>query len=83
MNPSGVETSIFWDNYINTMAANGLAPHVTRSSTAMVMTMQDKKVFVFYMERLQPHASSQELSNYGKCKFIFNVPQTEFSTSVN
>ena len=32
---------------INTMAADALAPCVTRSSEAMVLTMQNERVFVF------------------------------------
>ena len=31
INPFGVETGIFWENYVNTMAANALALHVISS----------------------------------------------------
>ena len=43
VNPSGAEAGIFRKIYVNTMAADVLAPGVARSSTAMVLTMQDKQ----------------------------------------
>ena len=33
------------DNWVNTMAADALAPQVARSSATMVLDMQDKLVF--------------------------------------
>ena len=43
-NPSGVGTRIFKENWVNTMAADALAPCIARSSAAMVLTLQDKQV---------------------------------------
>ena len=41
-NPSGADAGIFQENPVNTMAADALAPHVTRSSAAMVLNMEEK-----------------------------------------
>ena len=51
-NPCGAGTGMFWDNYINTMAVDALAPCVARSSAAMGLTMQDRRVLVFHKEGL-------------------------------
>ena len=47
INPSD-ESGIFQDDQVNIIAANALAPCITRSSAAMVLAMQDKQVFVFH-----------------------------------
>ena len=41
INSFGAETGIFWDDYINTMAADDLAPCVARSWAVMILTMLD------------------------------------------
>ena len=38
-NSSGTEAQIFHENYVNTLAADVLAPRVAKPSTAMVLTM--------------------------------------------
>ena len=38
---SSAETKIFQENQANTMAADTLAPCVTRASAAMILPMQD------------------------------------------
>ena len=43
VNPSGAEAGIFRKIYVNTMAADVLAPGVARSSAAMVLIIQDKQ----------------------------------------
>ena len=48
-----VETGIFWDNYVNTMAADALASEIAKSSTIMVMTIYDKQARVFHVERFE------------------------------
>ena len=52
---SGVETRIFWDNWVNTctIAADNLAPCDARSSVAMILIVQDKLVLVFHKEVFQ------------------------------
>ena len=44
--PSGAETRIFWENQVNSMAADGLAPCVTRWSATVVLTMHGKHILV-------------------------------------
>ena len=44
---------IFWENLINTMAADGLVSCVTRSSPAMVLDMQYKWILVCQEEGFQ------------------------------
>ena len=38
-NPSDPEAGILWENYVNCIAADTLAPSITRSLAAMVLTM--------------------------------------------
>ena len=52
INPSYAETRIF-QNRVNTMAADELAPSVLRSSAAMVLTKLDNQVRVFHNKGLQ------------------------------
>ena len=42
MNLSGAETSIFWKNKVNIIAADALVPCIARTSAAMVLNKQDK-----------------------------------------
>ena len=46
---SGAETGIFWDNYANTVAADGMALSFAGSS---VLTLQDKQILGFHKEYL-------------------------------
>ena len=39
VNPSDAETGKFQEYYVNTIAVDGLAPCVARSSAAMILTM--------------------------------------------
>ena len=48
--PSGSESSISRDNWVNIMYADATAPSTTGSSAATVLRMQDKWVFVFHGE---------------------------------
>ena len=41
---------IFWDNEVNTMAADALAPCVARTSATIALIMLDKQVLVFHKE---------------------------------
>ena len=45
--PSVAETRIFSANLVNTMTADALAPCIARTSTAMILILQDKRVVVF------------------------------------
>ena len=37
--PSDAEVRMLWENFVNTIGADALAPSFSRSSTAMVWTM--------------------------------------------
>ena len=71
VNDSGVEIEIFWENYVNTMAADALATCITRTSAAMVLHMQVKPVlvhcYVSHMRRL----SFEELKKMQKYFYVF------------
>ena len=56
---NGTGTTIYQVNWIDTVADDALAPAITRSSTGMVLTMQDKRVLVFHMELFQTPLPSQ------------------------
>ena len=46
-NPFGAELGMFRDNSLNIITSDALAPCITRSSAAVVLTAQDKQVLVF------------------------------------
>ena len=50
---------IFWEIYVNTMAADALAPGITETSATMVLTLQEKHVLVLYEKGLQLPVSYQ------------------------
>ena len=54
----GVETGIFWDNYVKIMA-----PCSTETSIAIVLNMQDKQVLVVYGEGFRIQNSRNLLGN--------------------
>ena len=41
------KTGILRENFVNTMAADDLAPYVARPSAAMILIMKDKHIFDF------------------------------------
>ena len=45
------ETGIFKDKQVYTMAADALAAWIARSLASMILTMQDKPVIMFRMEK--------------------------------
>ena len=47
---------MFQDYYVNTIAADALAPYVARSSAVMVLTKWDKQVIVFHGRGLSRYA---------------------------
>ena len=47
------------DKLVNTIAADTLAPRITKSPAAMVLYKQDKQVLVFWMEKFQLPEHSQ------------------------
>ena len=53
INPSGTEVKIFHANYVNIMADDALAPSITRSSAAMVLTEKGKQVLDIHEGRIQ------------------------------
>ena len=53
-----LQTGIFLDNFISTMAADDPCPWITRSSAAKVLILQDKWALVFHGERFHPLVSS-------------------------
>ena len=56
---SGAANRIFWTNWVNTMAADALAPCIARSSATMVLTVQGKWIFVFHEDEFQLPTPSQ------------------------
>ena len=60
INPFSAETGILQDKWVDTMAADALAPCVARASASMVLTMQDKQLLVFHKERFQRPVLSQD-----------------------
>ena len=59
INPPSAETEILWDNLINTIIADTLAPRVARPWAAMVLTMQNKRTPVVHEEGFQLSTPSQ------------------------
>ena len=58
---SGAAAGIFQKNKVNTMAADALAPCVTRPSAAMALIKEDKGVLNFhYRKNLNNHLLSVE-----------------------
>ena len=55
----GAKTGAFWDNLLNTMTADGLAPCVTTSSGATTWNADDKRVTVLYKKGFQLSVSSK------------------------
>ena len=62
------ETGIFWDNYVNTMSADDLAPGITRTSATMALKMQYKPVLVLHRAGFQLFVLSQYGEILEKCK---------------
>ena len=50
LNHFATETRIFWDNYDTPMAVDALAHGTTKSSVAMLLTVQNLKVIHFHRE---------------------------------
>ena len=46
---------MFRENEVNSIDADALAPCVSRSSAAMILTVQDKQVLVLYNEELHSY----------------------------
>ena len=44
-NSAGAEAGIFWERYVDNMAADVLGPHGIRSAAAMVLSVWDKRGF--------------------------------------
>ena len=47
VNTPGEENEIFWDNSVNTMAADALVPHIARLLATMVLNMQGELFLSF------------------------------------
>ena len=69
-NPCGAESRIFWENWVNTMAVDALAPCVARSSVAIVMPVWDKGDPDFCEEKNQCMGCSVS-KKHVKCQYIF------------
>ena len=61
---------ISWDDKVNTMATDALAPCITRSSTASVLSVQDKRIFIFYKEGIQQSYIISALKNDREFKYL-------------
>ena len=55
----GSETGLFFENEVNIMAADALAPSVAKPSAAMALTVQNYRDLVYHVKRLELLASSQ------------------------
>ena len=67
LNPFAAETRIFLKNYVDTTAADALAPYVAGTWAAVILTMQDKRILVFYKEGFQLPAATQFWEMIRKC----------------
>ena len=56
---SDAETSIFRNNWVNTIATDALAPYIPRSSETMLLAMSDKWFLVFHEVGFQLLVPSQ------------------------
>ena len=59
VNPSGTEARIFQEKWVNTIAADALAPCVTRESAAIWYKLCRIKIFGFHKEEFKLGALSQ------------------------
>ena len=59
VNPYHVKAQIIADELVNTMAAEALAPCVTRSSTAMVLTTLERNLLHFHEKQFELHVLFQ------------------------
>ena len=59
-----------------------LAPCIAKSSTTIVLTMQDKQIICFRKEGFQLPVPSQELRNDRKWKTCSVIPKLEFSWTI-
>ena len=64
----GSETGLFFENEVNIMAADALAPCVAKPSAAMALTVQNDRDLVYHVKRLKLLASSPVSRNGSKCK---------------
>ena len=78
-NVSCVETRMYSENYVNSMAADGLVPCIVRPSAAMVLTLYDKQILVLHKEGFQPSAPSEWMRNDRKCSYIFMVSKNNLT----
>ena len=66
------ETGIFRENWANTTASDGLARYVSTTSAAMLLTLREKRPFVFYDEWFSTICIVSDLRNDMKCKYIYS-----------
>ena len=59
VNTFGAEARIFQDNDVNAMAADALAPYITRTPAAMILTIHDERMCSFEEEDCQLPATYQ------------------------
>ena len=64
VNHSGTETRLFWDNYVNTTTADAPTPRITRSSLAILLTMQDARVFTRVITTARVNSALRNDSKY-------------------
>ena len=61
MKPSGTKTGIFWDKWVDTLAADVLTPCcITRSSAAKLLTIDDTLALVFPKVRFHLSVGKQK-----------------------
>ena len=64
VNHSRCVFGIFRENYVDTMAADGLAPCVAKSSEPRELTVQDKRFLIFHEEGFQRPLPNQCLDDW-------------------
>ena len=70
---SSAKQSIFWENYINTKAADTLTSGNARPSAAMILTILDKRALDFHEKGSQQLLPTISLSrnDSSQCPYIF------------
>ena len=83
VNTSGTKTVTFQANSVNFMAADTLAPWITRSSTTSIFIMHDKWVLIFHEDRFQQSVPSHSHEMIENTNIFLHFLNTFNMTRVN
>ena len=64
----GAEVKIFWKNQVSTIAANGMAPYIIRTSATMVLNCRINRPCLPWGRTF-----SNKIALYSKCNMAFNT----------